>query len=174
MSEIWVLFLIAIGLAVDCFTVSLCIGASPRPFTPGSVFRLSYHFGLFQGGMAFLGWALGASLAQYIASLDHWIALLLLLWVGGKMIREGVSKEDPAPEADCEDRTRGASLVMLSIATSIDAFGVGLSLALIDADGGSDSADRNRERERRPVSQPGARDREGHGTAFRHPGLHRR
>ena len=133
MSEFWVLFVIAFGLAVDCFTVSLCIGSSPRPITFRSVFRLSFHFGLFQGGMAFLGWLLGTSLAQYVASVDHWIALLLLFWVGGKMIREGISQQEAVLEENHEDRTRGGPLMMLSIATSIDAFGVGLSLAFMDA-----------------------------------------
>ncbi|MDO9545313.1 MAG: manganese efflux pump MntP family protein [Pelolinea sp.] len=133
MNEFLILLLIAVGLAVDCFTVSLCIGSSPRPLTFRSVFRVSFHFGLFQGGMAFLGWLLGTSLVQLLANVDHWIALLLLAWVGGRMILEGVSAQRELPEESCEDRTRGSSLVMLSIATSIDSLGVGLSLAFMDA-----------------------------------------
>ena len=133
MNDFWVLLIIAIGLAVDCFTVSMCIGSSPRPLTFRSVFRVSFHFGLFQGGMAFLGWLLGASLVQILARVDHWIALILLAWVGGKMIIEGFSSQGDLPEGSCEDRTRGSSLVILSIATSIDAFGVGLSLAFMNS-----------------------------------------
>ncbi|MCD6577683.1 MAG: manganese efflux pump [Anaerolineaceae bacterium] len=133
MGEIWVAMIISIGLAIDCFSVSLCIGSIPRPLTFRSIFRLSFHFGLFQGGMALLGWLLGTSLTQFVANIDHWIAFLLLLWVGGKMIREGISSIEEVMEEDYEDRTRGLSLIVLSVATSIDAFGVGLSLAFMEA-----------------------------------------
>ena len=133
MTSFFVLLVIAVGLAIDCFTVSLCIGSSPRPLEPRSVLRLSFHFGLFQGGMAFLGWLLGSSFVSLIEQVDHWLALLLLAWVGVRMIAEGFAPQDEAIQASCEDRTRGRSLVMLSIATSIDAFGVGLSLAFMDA-----------------------------------------
>jgi len=133
MGELWVLMIISIGLAIDCFTVSLCIGSTPRPLSFRSVFRLSFHFGLFQGGMALLGWLLGTSLAQFVANIDHWVAFLLLLWVGGKMIREGISSTEEVMEENCEDQTRGLSLMMLSVATSLDAFGVGLSLAFMEA-----------------------------------------
>lgn len=134
MNDFWLLIVIAVGLAVDCFTVSLCIGSSPRPLTFRSIFRVSFHFGLFQGGMAFLGWLLGTSLVQLLTRVDHWIALLLLTWVGGRMIIEGVSAHEASPEESCEDRSRGISLILLSIATSIDSLGVGLSLAFIDAE----------------------------------------
>lgn len=134
MISLWVLIAIAVGLAIDCFTVSLCIGSSPRPLTARSIFRLSFHFGLFQGGMAFLGWLLGASVVNLIESVDHWLALLLLAWIGIRMIIEGSSTKEEEQEETCEDRTRGRSLVMLSIATSIDALGVGLSLAFVEAD----------------------------------------
>ncbi len=133
MGEFWVLVIISIGLAIDCFSVSLCIGSAPRPLTFRSVFRLSFHFGLFQGGMALLGWLLGTSLVQFVANIDHWIAFLLLLWVGGNMIREGISSTEEVIKENCEDQTRGLSLMMLSVATSIDAFGVGLSLAFVEA-----------------------------------------
>jgi manganese efflux pump family protein len=134
MNDFWILLIIAVGLAVDCFTVSMCIGSSPRPLTFRSVFRVAFHFGLFQGGMAFLGWLLGTTLVQFIATVDHWLALILLAWVGGKMILEGLSVEDEQPEESCQDRTRGSSLVLLSIATSIDAFGVGLTLGFMNSD----------------------------------------
>lgn len=133
MGELLILTIISIGLAIDCFTVSLCICSTPRALTFRSVFRLSFHFGLFQGGMASLGWLLGTSLAQFVANIDHWVAFLLLLWVGGKMIREGISSTEEVMEENCEDQTRGLSLMMLSVATSIDAFGVGLSLAFMEA-----------------------------------------
>ena len=83
--------------------------------------------------MAYLGWLLGSSVVKLIESVDHWLALILLAWVGVRMIVEGLSPLEPEMEESCEDRTRGKSLIMLSIATSIDALGVGLSLAFINA-----------------------------------------
>ena len=126
---IWEILLIAVGLAMDCFTVSLGIGANSRKKTVRMVLRLAWHFGLFQGGMTFLGWYAGSQVADLISRFDHWVAFLLLLYVGGKMILESLKNDK-----DCQpgDPTRGSSLVMLSIATSIDALAVGLSLALID------------------------------------------
>jgi len=132
MSELWVSLLVAAGLAIDCFSVSLCIGSSPVPLTNRSVFRLAFHFGLFQGGMTYFGWLFGTTIAAFVEKIDHWIAFSLLLFIGGKMIVEGISQShDPAQES-CNDQTRGMSLVMLSIATSIDAFGVGLSYAFLN------------------------------------------
>ena len=134
MSDFWIMIVIAIGLAMDCFAVSLGIGASPSPCTPRSIFRLSFHFGLFQGGMTLLGWLLGSTVVNLIAGVDHWIALALLAWVGGRMIFEGVTWRGELPEVECNDPTRGGSLVMLSVATSIDALGVGLTIALLNLD----------------------------------------
>jgi len=134
MISTWALIIISIGLAIDCFTVSLCIGSTPRYVSARSALRLSFHFGLFQGGMAYLGWLLGSSFVSLIENVDHWLALLLLAWVGIRMIAEGFSSQEEELKESCEDRTRGKSLVMLSIATSIDALGVGLSLAFLNAD----------------------------------------
>jgi len=131
MTDFWMLLVIAFGLAMDCFAVSLGIGASPTPCTPRSIFRLSFHFGLFQGGMTLLGWLLGSTMVNLIAGFDHWIAMLLLAWVGGRMVFEGLSRHEEKPVEECNDPTRGSSLIMLSVATSIDALGVGLSLALL-------------------------------------------
>jgi putative Mn2+ efflux pump MntP len=131
MTDFWMILIIAIGLAMDCFAVSLCIGASPAPQNHRSIFRVSFHFGLFQGGMTLLGWLLGSTVVNLIANFDHWIAMALLGWIGGRMIYEGLSKDDSSPIKACDDPTRGSSLVMLSVATSIDALGVGLSLALL-------------------------------------------
>jgi len=121
--------LIAIGLAMDCFAVSLGIGTNGLKKTRRMVLRLAFHFGLFQGGMALLGWLAGRQIAHLIASFDHWVAFVLLLWVGGRMIIGSFKDID---ECSPSDQTRGGSLVMLSIATSIDAMAVGLSLAMID------------------------------------------
>ncbi|HEY9076348.1 MAG TPA: manganese efflux pump MntP family protein [Anaerolineaceae bacterium] len=129
--DIFTTLFIALGLAMDCFAVSIGIGTSPLKKTFRPVFRLSYHFGLFQAMMTFLGWLAGSSIANLIANYDHWIALILLVFVGGRMLREGFSKSDETDQT-AQDPTRGASLVMLSVATSIDAMAVGLSLAMLN------------------------------------------
>ncbi len=125
------LFLIAVSLAMDCFAVSLGIGTSGQANAPRPIFRLSFHMGLFQGVMTYLGWLAGSSIVQWIAGLDHWIAFLFLAFVGVRMILSGLRAET---DVQRNDPSRGASLVMLSVATSIDAMAVGLSLAMIAAD----------------------------------------
>ena len=127
--EIWEILLIALGLAMDCFAVSLGIGTSSAKKTLRMVLRLSFHFGLFQGLMAVIGWFAGTRIVNLISNFDHWVAFALLLWVGGRMVKESFSKGD---EPRQDDPTKGSSLVVLSIATSIDALAVGLSFALVD------------------------------------------
>lgn len=126
----WTIFLIAIGLAMDCFAVSLGVGTAGTATGPRPTFRLFFHFGLFQGGMTLLGWLAGKTVVTYISTVDHWVAFALLAFVGVRMIRGGLKQagEEPA----IPDPSRGLTLVMLSIATSIDALAVGLSLALLD------------------------------------------
>jgi manganese efflux pump family protein len=123
--------LIAIGLAMDAFAVSIGIASSGQARGPRPVFRLSFHFGLFQFFMPILGWLAGSSVASLINSIDHWIGFGLLAFVGGHMIRSGL---DPEGEANPSDPSRGRSLVMLSVATSIDAFAIGLGLAMLNVD----------------------------------------
>jgi putative Mn2+ efflux pump MntP len=126
----WTILLIAIGLAMDCFAVSLGVGTAGTATGPRPTFRLFFHFGLFQGGMTLLGWLAGKTVVTYISSIDHWVAFGLLVFVGVRMIRGGLRKEGEEPAIP--DPSRGMTLVMLSIATSIDALAVGLSLALLD------------------------------------------
>jgi putative Mn2+ efflux pump MntP len=121
---------IALALAMDTFAVSLGLGLSLRPATGAQTFRLAFHFGLFQFLMPVLGWAAGETLIRHIEKYDHWVAFALLLGVGGKMIFESLRPEkDLATERS--DPTRGASLLVLSLATSLDALAVGLSLAAL-------------------------------------------
>ena len=115
---------------MDCFAVALGVGTGRVDRTRRSILRLAFHFGLFQGGMAFLGWFAGSRIASLISRVDHWVAFGLLLWVGGRMIKESFGSEE---EPCRDDLTRGKSLLMLSIATSIDALAVGISLALVDS-----------------------------------------
>jgi manganese efflux pump family protein len=121
--------LIAIGLGMDCFAVSLGIGCKSDDCHERYQFRLPFHFGLFQGGMALIGWALGSTIVNLISRFDHWVAFGLLAFVGIKMIVESFSGENNQQPGD---PSRGGTLVMLSIATSIDALAVGLSLAFLE------------------------------------------
>ncbi len=122
------ILLLAMGLAMDATAVALGVGTSGQATSPRPMFRLSFHFGLFQALMPILGWLAGTTVAVYISAIDHWVAFGLLAFVGGRMIREGL---DPDCDACPPNPTRGGTLVMLSLATSIDAFAVGLSLAIV-------------------------------------------
>lgn len=123
------ILLIAVGLAMDAFAVALSVGTLQYANGPRPTFRLSFHFGLFQFMMPILGWLAGSSVASFISAFDHWIAFALLGFVGGHMVISGL---DPDSEAYATDPTRGRTLVMLAVATSIDAFAIGLGLALLN------------------------------------------
>jgi len=119
---------IATGVAMDAFAVSLGIGTTRRAVDFRSRFRLAFHFGFFQALMTVLGWLAGSTIAEVISAYDHWIALALLGYVGSNMIRSGFN-----PECECfsENPSRGKTLMMLCVATSLDAMAVGLSMAMI-------------------------------------------
>lgn len=125
----WVLLAVAVGLALDAFAVALGTSIAICRVSGRQVFRLSFHFGLFQALMPILGWAGGRLLAEVVAPWDHWVAFALLSAIGLKSIWESVKKDDDgrAPR----DPTLGWSLMALSVATSIDALAVGLSLAML-------------------------------------------
>jgi len=126
----WIsLIIVAFALAMDAFAVAIVTGLTLDPVTRRHVFRLSFHFGLFQALMPVLGWLAGFAVQRYISEVDHWVAFALLAFVGGKMILGAVRGEDS--QAVRTDPTSGWDLVLLSTATSIDALAVGLSLALI-------------------------------------------
>jgi putative Mn2+ efflux pump MntP len=122
------ILMIAVGLAMDAFAVSLGAGTSGQATGGRAAFRLSFHFGLFQFMMPVIGWFLGRGIAPLISSVDHWIAFGLLVFVGVRMIRSGCTPDGASSAAD---PSRGLSLAMLSIATSIDALAIGLSLAML-------------------------------------------
>ena len=84
----WEIILIAVGLAMDCFAVSLCLGTSGRANGRRPIFRVVFHFGLFQGLMAFLGWLAGTTILSLISRFDHWLVFGLLAFVGVRMIIE--------------------------------------------------------------------------------------
>ncbi len=121
-------FLIALSMAMDAFAVCLGAGAQEQTSGPRPTFRLAFHFGLFQFLMPVLGWFAGVTIERTIAIYDHWIAFGLLVFVGGRMVFSGFN---PDGDAQKNDPSRGWTLVLLSIAVSIDALAVGLSLGII-------------------------------------------
>lgn len=121
------IFLIALGLAADCFAVALSGSISMKKLSFPQVFRASLSFGLFQGLMPVLGWLAGRTIVDLVADYDHWVAFILLALVGGRMIWESYRSGDGHSEN--ADITRGWRLLTLSVATSIDALAVGLSFA---------------------------------------------
>jgi manganese efflux pump family protein len=122
------ILLMAVGLAMDAFAVSLGIGTTGRADSLRARFRLAFHFGLFQFLMPVLGWLGGTQVERWINTFDHWVAFGLLLFVGGRMIRSGLGASE---EIEPSDPSRGRELLILSIATSIDALAIGLSLAML-------------------------------------------
>jgi putative Mn2+ efflux pump MntP len=123
------LLALAVALAMDAFAVALVTGLAQRPLRPAPLARMSLAFGAFQAGMPVLGWLAGRAVYQYIGAVDHWIAFGLLAFVGGKMIHE--ARQDGDEGTKPGDPTRGLPLLLLSIATSIDALAVGLSLSML-------------------------------------------
>lgn len=125
----WVLIGIAVGLAMDAFAVAVACSITLRRVSLRQTFRIGFHFGLFQAMMPVIGWVAGQSARKYIESWDHWVAFGLLAAVGGKAIYEAICEQDD--ELTQSDPTRGMSLVIFSVATSIDALAVGLSLGML-------------------------------------------
>ncbi len=119
---------VAVSLSMDAMAVSLGVGATYFCKPPRAKLRLAFHFGLFQCLMPILGWVAGSSINRFISQFDHWIAVGLLAYVGFNMIRSGFN---PGAKSHSVDPSRGKTLVILSVATSIDALAVGLSLAML-------------------------------------------
>lgn len=120
---------VALALAMDVLAVSLGIGLSRRRITPAAVLRLAGAFGIFQGGMTLIGALAGENLLKLIKGIDHWVAFGLLLVVG---LRMGYESFRP-PHGPKDDPTKGLALLILAVATSLDALAVGLSLAALHA-----------------------------------------
>lgn len=122
------LLLIAVGLSMDAFAVAVCKGLAMPLANRKRAVVIALFFGGFQAVMPLLGWALGRQFERYITSVDHWIALVLLVVIGGKMILEAVRGADGD---DCEDGLDIRELLGLSVATSIDALAVGVTFAFL-------------------------------------------
>jgi len=127
---IYSIIALAVALAMDAFAVSIATGAYLGNLHTRQIFRLSWHFGLFQAVMPVAGWFSGTTISGYIAACAHWVAFGLLVLIGSNMIRGAFS--DGVEEINKNDPTKGLSLVMLSVATSIDAFAAGLSLSVLN------------------------------------------
>lgn len=125
------LLLIGVGLSMDAFAVAVCKGLNMRKVNKVHCFVIALFFGGFQALMPWLGWILGRQFEQYITSIDHWIAFVLLGFIGGKMIFEAL-KEEEEEINKTDSRLDVKELFLLAIATSIDALAVGITFAFLN------------------------------------------
>lgn len=125
------LLVIAIGVSMDAFAVSICKGLSLQAVRPVHVMKTGLWFGGFQALMPLAGYFLGTSFAGFVSSVDHWIAFILLGIIGGNMIKES-SRHDDAYESSPDFSAR--SMFPLAVATSIDALAIGVSFAFLQVD----------------------------------------
>lgn len=127
------LLLIGVGLSMDAFAVAICQGLCMRRFRAGQAAVIALFFGGFQALMPLLGWLLGSRFAGYIQNVDHWVAFVLLAVIGGNMVRESLGAEG---ETTCavEERLDLKKLLVMAIATSIDALAVGVTFAFLSVD----------------------------------------
>lgn len=135
--------LTSFALSMDAFAVSITKGMTMKNITKKIAFKIAFFFGLFQGGMPLIGWLLGISFEKYIKTFDHWIALILLSFLGIKMIYESIKenkKDEVAIDLEINGLNQNTStvdiktkdLLVLSVATSIDALAVGVSFAFLN------------------------------------------
>jgi UPF0059 membrane protein ROSINTL182_07018 len=121
-----------VGLSMDAFAVSICKGLSMRKVNKKQCLVIGLFFGGFQALMPFIGWVLGSQFEQYITSIDHWIAFILLGFIGGKMVVEAIREKDEAVEVGKMDPPLDfKEMFILAIATSIDALAVGITFAFL-------------------------------------------
>ncbi len=129
------LFILAVGLSMDAFAVAVCKGLSFRKITARHSLTVGLYFGIFQAGMPLIGYILGIQFSDAISNIDHWVAFLLLGFIGIHMIRGALKKDE---EGCCEEDDAKAlkfkSMVVLAVATSIDALAVGITFAFLKVD----------------------------------------
>lgn len=121
------LFIIAVGLSMDAFAVAICKGLAMQKITVKKALIVGLWFGGFQGLMPAIGYLLGSRFEKYITNIDHWIAFVLLFIIGGNMIKEALSKE----EEPASDSLAFKEMLILALATSIDALAVGVTFAFL-------------------------------------------
>lgn len=125
------LFLIGAGLSMDAFAVSICKGLGMSRLNMRQAAVISLFFGGFQALMPLIGWALGSQLTDFITPIDHWIAFGLLAFVGGKMLWDAFHEDDEDEGSQTDEKLDLKELLMLAIATSIDALAVGITFAFL-------------------------------------------
>lgn len=137
------LLILAVGLSMDAFAVSICKGLSLRKVAFKECGKVGLYFGVFQGAMPLIGFILGVQFKDYITSIDHWIAFILLSFIGINMIRESMEKDEGGGIVDLTEAAVGEeevnqlgfkNMIMLAIATSIDALAVGVTFAFLQVD----------------------------------------
>ncbi len=128
------LIAVALGLSMDAFAVAICKGLCMKRLRWRQALVIAAFFGVFQAGMPLVGWALGTTFADVITPIDHWIAFVLLAFIGGKMLWDGLHEDDEDPAASCPAEGTPLDLrelTLLAIATSIDALAVGITFAFL-------------------------------------------
>jgi putative Mn2+ efflux pump MntP len=128
MNSLFSLFLIAVGLSMDAFAVSICKGLAMKKITLKKACIVGLWFGLFQAIMPTIGYLLGSQFEKYITAIDHWIAFVLLVFIGASMLKEAFSKDEEKADDSLDFKT----MFMLAVATSIDALAVGVTFAFLN------------------------------------------
>jgi len=128
------LVLLAVGLSMDAFAVSICKGLGMKKINLKVAVVLGLFFGGFQAGMPVIGWALGSQFMGIIGPIDHWIAFILLAFIGGKMLWEAFTEDEDESDGKDAEKIDLVEYLILAIATSIDALAVGISFAALSVD----------------------------------------
>ena len=130
---LWELFVLAVGLSMDAFSVAVCKGLSVCQIRKKQILTVGLYFGFFQGFMPLVGYLLGTGFQEKIQSIDHWIAFILLGFIGGKMILEAVKEWNEEDIVEVKDQPLDhRNMFVLAVATSIDALAVGITFAFLD------------------------------------------
>lgn len=122
------LIILSVGLAMDAFAVSICKGLAMKKMKWKNAIIIGLYFGIFQAIMPLIGYLLGVSFQSAITSIDHWVAFVLLVGIGANMIREAMSKE----KEEASDSIKVKDMLILAIATSIDALAIGITFAFLE------------------------------------------
>jgi len=125
------LFLVAVGLSMDAFAVAICLGLTMRTIRLPKMLVVGLYFGLFQAVMPLIGYLVGAQFADKITAFDHWIAFVLLAFIGGRMVKGSFDKDEDCTEQQEEASLGLKAMLPLALATSIDALAVGVSFAFL-------------------------------------------
>ncbi len=125
--DLFEIILVGIGLAMDTFAVSVCKGLSMKKMNWKSAIIIALYFGIFQAGMPIIGYFLATTFSGFVESIDHWIAFILLAIIGGNMIKE--SREDEVEKRN--DKVDIKTMLLLALATSIDALAVGITFSFL-------------------------------------------